>query len=81
MRLADLQRHPGWLDFVSIAHEQMGENSDWILNTISSHPEKLTGRTAIAKANRLKGVKQLLEAVDDEIKFGSSTPEAKAGQE
>lgn len=71
MRLADLQRHPGWKDLLSIANEQMNGNSDWIFNTLASHPEKLTGRTAIAKANRLKGVSELLEAIDSEIRFAN----------
>lgn len=79
MRLADLQRHPGWRDLMAIANEQMGQNFDWILETMSKSPDKLTGKTAIAKANRHKGVKNLLDAVGDEVRFLNSSTQT--GQE
>lgn len=43
---------PGWLDIVRLLDEMAASSKDDLFEIMTKRPEKLTGRIAIAKANR-----------------------------
>lgn len=76
-RLLSLFEHPGWGDVLALARERIEEPRASLLVLMESNPDKLTGKTAIAKANRAKGVEDLLEEIESAAKF--SPPTRKGG--
>lgn len=73
-RLVEMMNMPGWRDAHVIADEQISDAEESVFSMMTSNPDKLTGKTAIAKANRAKGVREFIEAVEDARKiFDPST--------
>lgn len=82
-RLKVLVSMPGWLDLISIADEMSKEHRDYLEHLMVSKPNDLTGKTAIARANRARGIKDLMDAVQSEIRdpqsFVSSKGQGRSG--
>ena len=73
-RLVEMMSMPGWSDVHSIADEHISEAEESVFSLMTSNPDKLTGKTAIAKANRARGVRDFIEAIEDARKiFDPST--------
>lgn len=68
-RLASLREHPGWADVAAIAGAYIKDLREGLEEIMVSKPDTLTGKTAIAKANRARGAQDILDLVDDEIKI------------
>lgn len=48
--------------------EQTGESRDELFHIMVKKPETLTGRTAIAKANKISALQDFAESVEDAIR-------------
>lgn len=53
-----------WLDLKAEADEIIGPCRDYIEHAIFEDPEKLTTKTAIAKGNRARAVRDLIETIE-----------------
>jgi len=60
--------HDGWRDVRAMAAESIAENEDHIKDLMLT-PDKLTGKTAIARANRARGVRDLMEEIESAHNF------------
>lgn len=60
---------PGWQDILSIAKEHIAGPRHDLIVMLGVDPENLTGKMAIAKANRAKGVEDFIEEVNDTLKI------------
>lgn len=52
---------PGWADIIQLLDEMAQTPKDELFEIMVRKPESLTGRTAIAKANRAKGLIEFKE--------------------
>ena len=61
LRVNDTMNTPGWLDIIQMLDEMSQAPKDELFEIMVNKPETLTGRTAIAKANRAKGLIEFKE--------------------
>lgn len=60
-RIYDTMHTPGWPDIEAILDEMSGGPKEELWDIMSRKPDTLTGRTAIAKANRSRGLSDFKE--------------------
>ena len=64
-RIWDSMRSPGWPDIVGILDGMIGTAQKDLLNIMTKKPETLTGKVAIAKANRANGLMDFKNELND----------------
>lgn len=69
IRLKEMMSMPGWLDVQAMVREHISTNQDYVTDLMVNDPVKLTGKTAISKANRARGVRDLFEDIEAEAKI------------
>ena len=55
-RMYETMHSPGWPDIVKVLDEMAQSQKDELIEIMTRKPETLTGRIAIAKANRTKAL-------------------------
>ena len=63
--IAPIVSHPAWAELEALAEETAAEHRKEVFHLMESYPDKLTGKTAIAKSNRAKGIEDFFEEVRD----------------
>ena len=69
LRLKELASMPGWKDVLDMANDHISSNQEYVNDLMVNNPVLLTGKTAIAKANRARGVRDLIEDIEAEAKI------------
>ena len=69
-RIKDTMTSPGWLfDIEPIIQELAKDDLEKLVSMIDSRPDELTGKKAIRLASHRRGLLDLLERLDDEVRI------------
>lgn len=67
-RFRELMNTNVWLDIKAEAAEIIDPCREYIEHALTEAPDKLTSKTAIAKGNRVRGVRDLIETIESAVK-------------